>query len=124
MTNNFTPAELTALRNDEARCIRILAACRRFAVRLSGAAGNYATFAQHEEVLLDSFAQVVAAHQSHDGCYDQLFAQRYQRAGLTSTDMRRLQQRLSDLQQASTSDEEESYLHRNQPHEEKDDKNT
>ena len=36
----------------------------------------------------------------------------------------RLQQRLSDLQQASASDEEELYLHRNQSHKEKDDKNT
>lgn len=82
--------ELTALREDEKRCVRILAACRRFAVNLGGDAGYYATFAQNEEVLLESFQQVLAAHQDHD----QLFAQRCQRAGLTPADVQRLKDRL------------------------------
>lgn len=82
--------ELKALREDEKRCVRILAACRRFAVNLGGDAGYYATFAQNEEVLLQSFQQVLAAHQDHD----QLFTQRCQRAGLTPADVQRLRDRL------------------------------
>jgi hypothetical protein len=91
--------ELLALRNDEARVVRRLAACRRLAVNIGGAAGNYATFAQNEEVLLHSFAEIVAAHTSTDGRYDQLLAQRYHKAGLTTSDVQLLQKRLERLAQ-------------------------
>lgn len=94
MTEYFDDEELAALRADEKRCVRILAACRRFAVNLGGDAGYYATFAQNEEVLLDSFQQVLAAHQDPSSQYDQLFAQRCQRAGLTPADVQRLRDRL------------------------------
>ncbi|GHO85357.1 hypothetical protein [Dictyobacter formicarum] len=90
-------AELTALRENEVRCIRVLAACRRFAVNIGGAAGNYATFAQNEEVLLQSFHDIELAHASSDGRYDQLFAQRCQRAGLTAADVHMLQTRWQAL---------------------------
>lgn len=86
--------ELAALREDEARCVRILAACRRFAVNLGGDAGYYATLAQNEEVLLASFQQVLEAHQHPTGAYDQLLAHRIQRAGLTASDVQRLKARL------------------------------
>ena len=89
---------LEALRNNDGRCVRILAACRRFAVNLGGEAGNYATFGQNEEVLLESFEQVVRAHRDPTSKYDQLFAQRAQRAGLTSTDIQHLQERLRQWQ--------------------------
>ncbi len=86
------------LRNNEARCIRILAACRRYAVHLSGAAGNYATFGQNEEILLRSFQEVVEAHESSDGRYNELFIQRYQKAGLTPTDVQRLSDEAEKMQ--------------------------
>ncbi|GCE16132.1 hypothetical protein [Tengunoibacter tsumagoiensis] len=87
------------LREDETRCVRLLAACRRFAVSLSGAAGYYATFGQNEEPLLRSFAQVREAHSSPDGRYDQLFQQRCQKAGLMPSDVKRLTERLQDLEE-------------------------
>ncbi|HLG77742.1 MAG TPA: hypothetical protein VKX46_15095 [Ktedonobacteraceae bacterium] len=99
MTDDYTQAELLALYQDDARCIRILAACRRFAVKLGGASGNYATLAQNEEVLLRSFAMVQAAHLRPDGSLDPLFAQRCQRAGLTPAEVHTLQERARMLQQ-------------------------
>lgn len=96
-TDNSGRDELTALRENEAHCIRVLAACRRFAVNIGGAAGNYATFAQNEEVLLQSFHDIDLAHASPDGRYDQLFAQRCQRAGLTVADVHMLQTRWQAL---------------------------
>ncbi|GHO42389.1 hypothetical protein [Ktedonospora formicarum] len=98
--------ELVALREDETRCLRILAACRRFAVNLGGDSGYYATLAQNEEVLLDAFWQVVKAHQDPTGAYDQLFAQRTQRAGLTPTDVQRLKARLQWWLTAQDEEEE------------------
>jgi hypothetical protein len=98
MTEHPQQDKQAELRDNEAYCLRVLAACRRFAVKLGGAAGNYATFAQHEEVLLQSFHDVVAAHQSEDGSYDQLLTQRCQHAGLTPVDMRNLQVRWQSLQ--------------------------
>ncbi|GCF09530.1 hypothetical protein [Dictyobacter arantiisoli] len=92
--------ELAALRADEARCVRRLAACRRFAVNAGGAAGYYATLGQNEEVLLRSFEEILAAHASPDGRYDHLLAERYHKAGLTPADVRVLQERLLFLQQA------------------------
>jgi hypothetical protein len=106
MTDQLNQDELAELRSNDTRCIRTLAACRRFAVNLGGAAGNYATFAQNEEVILRAFEQVVAAHQDPTGAYDQLFAQRCQRAGLTSTDVSRLQDRLQLLQQSTEDDDD------------------
>jgi hypothetical protein len=107
MADNQQQDKLTleALRNNETRCIRILAACRRFAVNLGGEAGNYATFGQNEEVLLDSFEQVVRAHQDPTGKYDQLFAQRCQKAGLTTADIQQLQKRLRSWQESMDDDE-------------------
>ena len=97
--------QAAALREDEARCIRMLAACRRFAVNAGGAAGNYATFAQNEEVLLRSFKRIVDAHASSDGRYDALLTQRSQKAGLTAADMRILQEHLVRLQQSDEDDD-------------------
>ena len=96
---------LEELRNNDVRCIRILAACRRFAVNLGGEAGNYATFGQNEEVLLESFDQVVRAHQDPTGKYDRLFTQRCQRAGLTATDIQHLQDRLRQWQESMGEDD-------------------
>jgi hypothetical protein len=97
------------LREDETRCVRILAACRRLAVNAGGAAGNYATFAQNEEVLLRSFKRVVDAHASYDGHYDALLTQRWQKAGLTPTDMRVLQEHLTRLQQSEEEDDDDVF---------------
>lgn len=94
MSDNQAPDALAALREDDARCVRVLAACRRFAVNQGGSSGHYATFAQNEEVLLHSFQEVAEAHHSSDGRYDQLFMQRAQRAGLTPRDVHFLQERL------------------------------
>ncbi|GCE09706.1 hypothetical protein KDAU_70350 [Dictyobacter aurantiacus] len=104
-TDDADYGELAALREDESRCIRVLAACRRFAVNVGGAAGNYATFAQNEEVLLQSFHDIELAHVSSDGRYDQLFAQRCQRAGLTSADVHMLQERWRTLNSEDDLDE-------------------
>ncbi|BCL84471.1 hypothetical protein ccbrp13_69360 [Ktedonobacteria bacterium brp13] len=90
--------KLVELRNDETRVVRRLAACRRFAVSVGGSAGNYATFGQNEEVLLRSFAEIVTAHSSADGRYDQLLAQRYHKAGLTNADVQVLHERLQHLE--------------------------
>jgi hypothetical protein len=97
--------ELATLRNDEARCVRMLAACRRFAVNAGGAAGNYATFAQNKEVILRSFERVVEAHASPDGRYDALFTQRCQKAGLSTTDVHVLYEHLAQLQQSAEDEE-------------------
>ncbi|GLV53678.1 hypothetical protein KDH_05300 [Dictyobacter sp. S3.2.2.5] len=104
-TDDAGSDKLAALREDEARCIRILAACRRFAVNAGGTAGNYATFAQNEEVLLQSFHDLELAHASPDGRYDQLFAQRCQRAGLTVADVHMLQTRWSAFNNEDDLDE-------------------
>ena len=91
--------QLEALRNNEGRVVRSLAACRRLAINIGGAAGNYATFGQNEEVLLRSFADILAAHASVDGRYDQLFTQRYRKAGLTARDINTLSQRLKQIEE-------------------------
>ncbi|GER90354.1 hypothetical protein KDW_45160 [Dictyobacter vulcani] len=108
MSDQYSQEQLAALRANETRCVRVLAACRRFAVNVSGAAGNYATFAQNEEVLLESFHEVELAHASPDGRYEQLFAERCQRAGLTTADVSMLQTRWQRLQQLLDGDEEDS----------------
>lgn len=97
--------QAAALREDETRCVRMLAACRRFAINAGGAAGNYATFAQNEEVLLRSFQRVLDAHASPDGRYDALLSQRSQKAGLTPADLRVLQEHLTRLQQSDDEDD-------------------
>ena len=106
MTDNQSPNERVTLLEDDARCVRILAACRRFAVNLGGAAGHYATFGQNEEVLLSSFQLVEEAHRQSDGTYDPRFAQRCRRAGLTANDVQLLQDRLHMLQQSVDSDDD------------------
>jgi len=99
--------KLAELRKDEARVVRRLAACRRFAVSVGGSTGNYATFGQNEEVLLRSFAEIVAAHSSADGRYDQLLAQRYHKAGLTNADVQVLHERLQHLEMEEEDDYDE-----------------
>ena len=96
--------ERQAILADERRCIRTLAACRRFAVKLSGASGNYATFSQNEEMLLQAFALIAWAHRLPDGSYDPRFDVYCQRAGLTPSDVRRLE-KLSLLQQEAEQEE-------------------
>lgn len=107
MQNSEYDDQAAALRKDEVRCVRTLAACRRFAVNAGGAAGNYATFAQNEEILLRSFKRVVDAHASSDGRYGALLTQRCQKAGLTPADLRVLQEHLSRLQQSDQEDEDD-----------------
>ena len=97
--------QAAVLREDEVRCVRTLAACRRFAVNAGGAAGNYATFAQNEEILLRSFKRVIDAHASSDGRYDVLLTQRCQKAGLTPADLRVLHEHLTSLQQSDQDDQ-------------------
>lgn len=105
--NQEQQEKLADLRKDEMRVVRRLAACRRFAVSVGGSAGNYATFGQNEEVLLRSFAEIVAAHSSADGRYDQLLAQRYHKAGLTNADVQVLRERLQRLEMEDDDDNDE-----------------